>query len=201
MKHAAVFTLLVLVTLCAHDALARDWNIDDNHSQAVFSIRHVAGEVTGFFNRFEGRIEDPDIPGSGMIDVDILVDSVNTGVGQRDAHLKTPDFFDAAKYPHMRFTSTQIVRLDDGMYEAHGALTIKSVTKPLVLPFTLTEPKPYPMMPGMECMDVRGFSAHTSLSRLEFKVGDGKFRDMGIVDDAVGIVLHGELLSPREGCK
>lgn len=197
-----LFIVLCFLALAlAPRAEAREWTIDNHHTQAVFSIGHIVGNVTGFFNQFGGVILDPDLPRGGMIDIEIRVDSVYTGVKQRDDHLRTADFFDVAKFPLMHFTSTKIVPMGDGWYEAHGALTIKDVTKPIVLPFTLTEPVPYPQMPGMECQDVRGFSAHYSLNRLDFGVGDGKFLKMGIVDDAVGINLTGELLSPRADCK
>lgn len=197
----SIFVMLCFLALAAApQADARDWSIDNHHTQAVFSIRHISGNVIGFFNQFQGSIVDPDSPRTGMIDIEIRVDSINTGVAQRDAHLKTPDFFDAPNHPLIHFTSTRIVPRDGGGYEAHGALTIKDVTKPAVLPFTLTDVVPYPAMSGMECQDVRGFSAHYSLNRLDFGVGDGKFFKMGLVDDAVGITLFGELLSPREDC-
>ncbi|MBU1001862.1 MAG: YceI family protein [Proteobacteria bacterium] len=179
---------------------ARSWSIDDNHTQAAFSIRHVAGKVLGFFNKFEGTIVDPDMPGHGMIDVRIAVDSINTGVEQRDAHLKTADFFDSADNPQIHFTSAKIMAKGDGWFEAHGVLTIRGINRSMVLPFTLTEIKKYPPVPGMECMDVLGFQAHATLNRLDFEVGDGKFYKLGIVDDTVGITLYGELLSPRPDC-
>lgn len=195
----AVLAALALALFTAQAAPARTWTMDNYHSQAIFEIGHIGGKVMGYFNNFEGTITDPGTP-DGSIDITIDVTSVDTGVDKRDAHLQTPDFFHAEKYPTMGFTSTRIIDLGDGWYEAHGTLTIKDVSRPAVLPFTLSEVMAYPPMPKMECQDVVGVEAHYALDRLDFGVGDGKFLNMGIVDDTAGITIHAELLSPRPGC-
>ncbi|BBD09985.1 YceI family protein [Desulfovibrio ferrophilus] len=201
MKRVMLLVMILMTVLITSHAQARSWRIDNNHSQAVFTIRHIAGNVTGFFNNFEGTIIDPEIPGIGMIDIQIHVDSINTGVDKRDAHLKTPDFFDSANHPQLHFTSTKITNQGDGWFNAHGVLTIRNTNHPATLTFALTEMTQHPPFPGMECMDVLGFKAHHTLNRLDFGVGDGKFLQMGLVDNTVGITLQGELLSPREDCQ
>ena len=115
-----------------------DYRMDVSHSVIGFSIRH--NEVTlvsGRFKDFAGSIHyDADVTRSS-VEFKAKVESIDTGVEARDKHLRTADFFEVAKYPEMTFQSTRIERKGKS-YVLYGDLTLKGVTKQVVLPFTIT---------------------------------------------------------------
>jgi polyisoprenoid-binding protein YceI len=110
---------------------ATKWAIDPMHSEVQFKVKHlVISTVSGFFRSFEGSVEskNEDFDGAS-IEFSIDINSVDTNQTQRDEHLKSPDFFDAAKYPHIKFKSTSFKKTGDDEYELKGDLTIRGVTK------------------------------------------------------------------------
>lgn len=117
---------------------AGDYRIDVAHSVIGFSIRHnELTLVTGRFKNFEGTIHyDTDVTRSS-VEFKAKVESIDTGVEGRDKHLRTADFFEVEKYPEMTFKSTR-VEARGKAYILHGDLTLKGVTKPVALPFTVT---------------------------------------------------------------
>lgn len=111
------------------------WAIDSSHSGLHFSVRHlVIAKVRGQFSRWSGALEVPDGDFTKAT-VDVVVDasSIETGVADRDAHLKSPDFFDAAQFPEVRFTATHFT--PQGAVEGRlvGQLTIKGITREVTL--------------------------------------------------------------------
>jgi polyisoprenoid-binding protein YceI len=114
----------------------KNWVIDPNHSEVQFKIRHLMiTTVTGSFNLFEASVEteEEDFM-TACISFSADIDSVSTGNEQRDAHLKSADFFDAAAYPKLRFVATKYETVDnDGSYELYGDLTIRNITKNIKL--------------------------------------------------------------------
>jgi polyisoprenoid-binding protein YceI len=111
------------------------WKIDPDHSVAAFSIQHMMiAYVHGQFNKVSGEVHfDPDdIPGTS-IKFDIDVDSIITGVGKRDDHLKSEDFFDQNKYPQINFVSSQVEKTGFNMCKVRGDLTIHGITMPVVI--------------------------------------------------------------------
>lgn len=111
------------------------WAIDPMHSVIQFKAKHlVISTVSGFFKSFEGSVEtEGDNFEHAKIDFSIDIDSVDTNQTQRDEHLKSADFFDAATYPHIKFHSTSFKKTGTDEYELIGNLTIKDVTKPITL--------------------------------------------------------------------
>src|SRR5579859_2115519 len=111
------------------------WSIDPMHSEVQFKVKHlVISTVTGSFKNFEGSVEtEGDDFSNAKIDFSIDVASVDTTQTQRDGHLKSADFFDAEKYPHIKFQSTKVTKKGDDEYELTGDLTVKDVTKPVTL--------------------------------------------------------------------
>jgi polyisoprenoid-binding protein YceI len=110
------------------------WNVDPAHSSVGFAVKHMGiASVRGVFNEFEGTIEIADDDSAAKAFGTVKVQSVDTNEPQRDDHLRSPDFFDAAQYPELRFESTAIEALDNEEYRITGNLTIHGVTNEIVL--------------------------------------------------------------------
>lgn len=160
---AAVVLTLGMGTVHAQ---TRDWKIDPAHSEADFSIKHMSiSTVHGTFRGVAGVIKfDPTDVTKSSVDATIDVSSVDTGVAARDNHLKSPDFFDVAKFPTMTFKSTGVTK-DGDHYNVAGNLTLHGVTRPVVLNLE----NPGKEEPGMDGKTVhRGFTATTTINRKDF---------------------------------
>ncbi|HEY4060892.1 MAG TPA: YceI family protein [Puia sp.] len=112
------------------------WILDPSHSEVEFKVKHLMiSTVTGKFTKFDATVETE---GEDFMTAKVTftadVDSVNTGNEQRDAHLRTADFFEMSKYPQIKFVATKYDNVDnDGSYEVYGDLTIHGVTKTVKL--------------------------------------------------------------------
>lgn len=111
------------------------WAIDPAHSEVQFKVKHLMiSTVTGNFTQFEGSIEQEGADFSNAkINFSANVASINTGNEQRDGHLKAADFFDVENHPNMTFASSTIEKKDESNYLVHGDLTIRGISKPVVL--------------------------------------------------------------------
>ena len=112
-----------------------NWNIDTTHSGVGFSVRHmVFAKVRGRFASWRGALElDPSDLSSAKVEVEIDATSIDTGVAERDNHLRSPDFFDVEAFPTLRFRSTSVEHEGGERYRITGELTIRDVTKTVVL--------------------------------------------------------------------
>jgi len=114
----------------------KNWVIDPSHSEIQFKVKHLMiTNVTGSFNVFQASVvtEDEDFM-KAKVSFFADIDSISTGTEQRDGHLKSADFFDAATYPKLKFVATKIENVDnDGSFELYGDLTIKDITKQIKL--------------------------------------------------------------------
>ncbi|MDJ0962385.1 MAG: YceI family protein [Acidimicrobiia bacterium] len=109
------------------------WAIDPAHTVVGFSARHLmAAKVRGSFEVFSGTVQISDTPEASSVDVSIDAASINTGVGDRDNHLRSPDFLDVENYPTLSFRSTA-VRREGAEVFVDGDLSIRGVTKPVTL--------------------------------------------------------------------
>ncbi len=111
------------------------WQLDPAHSSANFSVRHMMiAKVHGSFEKLTGSLEfDPEKLADSKVDAVIDTSSITTRESQRDAHLKSPDFFNVESFPNMTFKSNRIEKSGEGKYKVHGDLTIRDVTKPVIL--------------------------------------------------------------------
>ena len=113
----------------------RTWNIDNSHSNIRFNVRHlVVSKVSGHFDKFTGIVttEGNDFK-TAKVNFEAETPSITTGVADRDTHLKSDDFFNAEQFPKLTFESTKITKVDDENYKMEGNLTLRDVTKPIVL--------------------------------------------------------------------
>jgi polyisoprenoid-binding protein YceI len=189
-----------LLSLLAVPLVARasTWEVDSAHSSAQFSVRHLmVSNVRGEFGKVAGTVNLNDTdPTKSTVEVEIDATSVNTREPKRDEHLRSPDFFDVAKFPKITFKSTQISKVTEGKYSLVGNLTIHGVTKPVTL---TTELSPEIKDPWGNVK--RGGTATTTINRKDFGLTWNKALEAGgvVVGDAVNIVVDVELA--RKGDK
>lgn len=116
---------------------ATTWNIDPTHSEVKFKVKHlVISTVTGSFNTFAGSIEaegDGQSFENAKASFTADIDSIFTNNADRDAHLKSDDFFNAEAFPQLKFESTKFEATGDGEYKVTGNMTIRDITKEVVL--------------------------------------------------------------------
>ncbi|MDV2468954.1 YceI family protein [Acinetobacter chinensis] len=146
-----------------------DYTIDPTHTATVFNWNHFGFSTpSANFSDIQGTISvDNAKPANSSVNVTIPLASLNTNVKALDDHLKTPDFFDAAKYPNITFKSTKVQSLGNSKYKITGNLTVKDVTKPVVLDAVLNKQGEHPMTKAQSI----GFNATTSFDRSAFGVG------------------------------
>lgn len=189
----AVSLFLGLSALAA--AAAPQWSFDPPHCQIIFTIKHIFAPVMGQFHQFGGKIHfSPEDLAGSKVDMNIAVDSLDTGVAARDKHLKSADFFDVARYPVIRFVSESFSKRGENQYAVKGRLTMKDVTRPVEIVFTYLGSKPNPMNKDQM---LSGFQGGFALERLDYHVGNGEFYEKGLVDNKVNLFIHLELVRPK----
>jgi len=144
---------------------AATWNIDPVHSEVGFSVRHMmVSKVRGRFTKFSGQLVTAEDPAKSSVTAEIDLSSIDTGQEQRDAHIRSADFFEVETYPTMTYKSTG-VRVEDGEYVLDGELTLKGVTRsvPLHLELNGFGPDAYG---GTRA----GFTATGEINRRDFNV-------------------------------
>lgn len=175
------------ILLLSVAAFAADYTIDAAHSAAGFTAKHMmVTNVRGSFSGVTGKVSyDPKSLANAKVEAVIPVSTINTQQEKRDAHLKSPDFFDVAKYPTMSFRSTKWAKAN-GKLQITGDLTIHGVTKPV----TLTVDGPTPEVKGMSGITI-GASASTKINRKDFGLTWSKLMDTGgaVVGDEIIITL------------
>lgn len=174
---------------------AGEYKLDTSHSTIGFSIRH--NEITwvsGRFKEFAGtiRYDDKDVTKSS-VEFTAKVESIDTGIAGRDTHLRSADFFEVAKYPEMAFKSSRIEGKGQNGYVLHGDFTLKGVTKPVAIPFTIAG----------AIMDGRGntrfgVDGTTTINRRDYGINWGQALAAGgfNVGDEVRISLQLEVIKP-----
>jgi len=191
-RFISIVTLLCLTLPLS--ALASTWTLDPDHSAAQFKVRHLMiSNVKGSFEKINGQLmlDDKDITKS-RVDVTIDMVSVNTNIKKRDDHLRGPDFFDTAKFPSMTFVSTKVEKDGADKLKVTGNLTIKGVTRPVVLHVDGLTPEIKDPWGNIR----RGASATTAINRKDFGVNWHKKLDTGVVvvGDDIAIQLDVEFI-------
>ena len=161
------------------------WTVEDD-SRVGFRTEQSGATVEGVFERFEAEIRfDADSLDMSKVAVTIDVASVNSESTDRDTAIRSAPLFDVETYPTARFEATRFVANGDSQFEAHGTLTLRDVTKDVVLPFTL-EIAPHP--DGNGALQARAVG-ELSVLRLDYGVGQGVWTDTSVVPNEVGIFI------------
>jgi polyisoprenoid-binding protein YceI len=168
------------------------WKIDPAHSEVQFKVKHlVISTVTGSFGKFSGQMEtENDEFSPAKINFEAAVDSINTNNTDRDSHLKSADFFDAANFPKISFESESFEKTGDAAYKLNGKLTMRGVTKAVALDVehggVMTDP--YGNTKA-------GFELQGKVSRKEFGLSWNAVTEAGgvVVGDEVKLLLNIQL--------
>lgn len=169
------------------------WNFDPAHSSVDFRIRHaVISWVRGTFTQWSGDLQfDPENPTAVEVSLDVALASVNTGVEDRDAHLRSADFFDIEQYPTMSFKSHSATAAGGNAYKLNGELTLHGITKAVTFDVTFggTVVDPWGATRA-------GFEATTVLDRRDFGLVWNSLLEAGgvLVGDTVEITLELEAI-------
>jgi polyisoprenoid-binding protein YceI len=171
------------------------WEIDASHSGIHFSVRHlVIAKVRGQFSRWSGTVVVPDGDFTkATVDVVIDASSIETGVADRDAHLKSPDFFDVAQFPDVTFTASRFDGQGDDDGRLTGSLTIKGVTKDISLDVERHGQAKDPW--GNERA---AFSAKTSIDRKDFGLAWNQVLETGGVMVGENVNIEIEIEAVRQ---
>lgn len=180
---ASAFALFASGSAFAADA----YKIDPNHSSVTFQYTHFGfSHPTGKFMNAVGTVNlDKADPSKSSVEVSFDVAGVNTGVPALDAHLKTPDFFDAAKFPTATFKSTKVVVTGKDTAKVTGDLTIHGVTKPVTLDVKLNK-----LDLNMMKKEDAGFTATATIKRSDFGMGNY----VPAVSDQVDLYIEAETI-------
>jgi polyisoprenoid-binding protein YceI len=163
----------------ATPAFAKTWVIDNSASHLGFIGTQGSAAFNGSFKNFQANIDlDPDHPETGKITATIDIASATAGSSERDSYLPQADWFDTKKFPQAQFVSTSIEKTGDHDYVAKGNLTIKNITQPVTLPFTL--------IPEGDHWRAKG---KVSLMRTDFHIGEHDWSNEDYVKHAVDVVI------------
>ena len=194
-----VALLLLVPLMLVASARAQTWDIDVAHSHVGFTVRHLGvTKVNGSFGDFSGKItgfDGKDVAG-GAVEVTVQIASITTGIDKRDEHLRSADFFDAAKFPTMTFKSKKILKGAGDQFTMIGDLTMKGVTKEDTLACTFNGAINDPWGSTRA-----GFSATTTINRQDYglswsnAMADGSL----VVSNEVVINLEIEAIKVKEG--
>ena len=192
-------TAAVFLAIASGPAVAAEWAIDAGHSSAQFKVRHLmVSTVTGSLGKVTGAIQyDPADPTKSSVEANIDTTTITTAHEARDNHLKSPDFFDVAKFPAITFKSKKVEKSGDGRLKVTGDLTMKGVTKEVALD---VEGPMTPVAVGGGNL-ASGLTATTKINRQDFGVSWSKTMDGGglVVSDEVTITIDLEIKQKKQG--
>ena len=186
MKRVTMIIAAVMVSLAT---FAQTWNLDKAHAKLGFTITHLmVSDVEGSFKSFDITLTSSKEDFSdAVITLSAEVGSINTDNEKRDTHLKSPDFFDAAKYPTLTFKSKALTQVSGKNYKLTGDLTMHGITKPVTLDVVYNGTITHPMSKKL----VAGFKVSGTFKRSDFGVGGAM---PGMLSDEVTLVANAEFV-------
>lgn len=193
-KRFVVASLLALALPALASAAPVVYKVDPDHSSVGFSIRHFVSNVQGRFKDFDGTIKyDKQNPTASSVEFTAQVASIDTDNKDRDNHLKSPDFFDAAKFPTMTFTSTSVKAKDANTLDVTGNLTIHGMTKTVTIPVAVLGTV------ATKGGEKAGFESNFTIDRKDYGVQWNRVLDTGgtMLGNDVKIVVSVEANTPK----
>ena len=187
-KNIAFFALLL--SLSTQVAVGQTWSLDKSHAKLGFSVTHLlVSNVEGNFKLFDAKITSPqDDFSNAVIELTADINSINTDDDKRDGHLKSPDFFDVAKFSTLTFKSTSFKKVADKKYKLEGNLTMHGVTKKVDLDVTFNGTAIHPYTK----QTIAGFKISGKLKRSDFAIGGSV--PGAVVSDEVEISTNAEFV-------
>ena len=186
------------MTTLTHDTLTGTYTPDPSHSRIGFVARHaMVTKVRGQFTEYSGSGHfDAEDPTNSSFELTIQADSIDTGNEDRDAHLRSNDFFDMASHPALTFTSTEVERVQEDVYRVTGDLTVRGVTKPVSIDVEYTGAAVDPF--GNTRIGLEG---RTTLNRRDFGLNWHAALDTGgvLVSEKVTLELDVSAIRSEEG--
>ena len=173
------------------------WTIDQSHSQITFSVRHMMiSNVHGSFEAFAGNVDfNEQDPTLSSVSVEIDAASINTREPKRDAHLASPDFFNAGEFPKLTYKSTRVEKLDETHGHIYGDLTIRGVSRPVILDveYAGTAKSPWGTTSA-------GFAASTRINRKDWDLNWNVALETGgwLVGDTININIELEIVKQAQ---
>ena len=188
-KLAIGLSLLVISGLVSAESI--NYKIDPTHTATVFTWNHLGFSTpSANFSDIQGTIHvDNDQPAQSSVSVTIPVKSINTNVAVLDTKLQGSDWFNVAIYPNITFQSTKVETTDKKNFKISGNLTVKGITKPLVLDAVLNNQAQHPMLK----VPAIGFNASTTIKRSDFDIA----AFVPAVSDAIDIQITTEALAVK----
>jgi polyisoprenoid-binding protein YceI len=178
---------------------ADTYTVDKVHSEVGFRVRHLVSKVPGRFTDFRGTVAiDAAAPEASSVEFVIEAGSIDTANAQRDQHLRSPDFFDAAKFPQIAFKSSRVKSTAKDRYDVTGAFTLHGVTREITLPVTFLG---YVKDPWQN--ERAGFELDTKINRKDFGIVWNQTLDAGglMLGDEVEIHINVEAVKAKPAAK
>lgn len=169
--------IAVCLGLLAQPAIAQEWKLDYAKSWVRFTSKQMNVAMPGEFKRFNASVGfDPARPEAGSYRVEVEVASIDTGTADGNEEVKRPAWFDAGRHPRASFATRTVSKAGNQAYRAQGELTVKGLTRPATLTFTLK-----PLGQGWQA------EGRTVIKRSAFGIGGGEWSDPAIVADEVPV--------------
>jgi polyisoprenoid-binding protein YceI len=183
-----IVAAVLAALLTASSAAADVFTVDKSHSEVSFRVRHMMSRVSGSFGDFGGTIDlDAAAPERSSVEFRIQAASIDTNNDRRDDHLRGEDFFHVEQHPEIVFKSTRVVPKGETTFEVHGDLTMRGVTKPIVLPVTFLG-----TMTDGRGQTKAGWETAVTLSRKDFGIVWNRALDTGglVLGDEVEVTIN-----------
>lgn len=195
------FAVSLILSFVSARAGAATWNVDTEHSNVTFTVRHFVSKVSGSFNDFSGSVVfDSGKPENSNVKFEVKTESIFTSHKVRDEHLRSSAFFDSTKFKNATFSSKNIVPAGKGLFKILGLLEIRGITKPVEL-----EAEYLGTAKDLNGANRSGFTAKTQLKRSDFGLSWNQLTDAGlpVLGDEVDLQFNISLveLNPLEAKK
>lgn len=190
MRTSLILTVFAALPLLAQMPATETFAVDKNHSTAMFKVRHMMANVVGQFRDFTADVNiDRADPAKSSVEFTIQATSIDTGNPNRDNHLRSPDFFDVAKFPTITFKSTAVTAKSKNDFSVTGDLTMHGVTKRVTLPVTFLG------FAKTAKGEKAGFEIETTINRKDYEVVWNRNLDEGglLLGDDVKVTINLEM--------